>query len=266
MVAQLAQHKAKIDGLDQQIAAKAAERDQAKATIAKLDDSIPLLQGKADIYDRLRDNQLTSMITRIDAERQLFEAKHDRVVTAHQVEGLQAQIAGLIQQRTEADAEFRRQALDALGKASQYAAEQRQELIKATQRTGLQVLRAPVAGTVEQVSVHTIGGVVQPAQTLMVVVPDHSKLEVEAMLPNRDAGFVHAGQAAELKVEAFTYTRYGLVHGQVRSVSRDALRNERDAPNPDRDPDAAKSPPEDGKSSPQPMPPMSRGFRSPKPR
>ena len=249
LVAQLAQHKAKIEGLDQQIAAKAAERDQAKATMAKLDDSIPLLQAKADIYDKLRENQLTSQITRLDSERQLSEAKHDRLVTGHQVEGLQAQIASLIEQRSEADAEFRGKTLDALGKATQYAAEQRQELIKAAQRTGFQELRAPVAGTVEQLSVHTIGGVVQPAQTLMVVVPDNSKLEVEAMLPNRDAGFVHAGEAAELKVEAFTYTRYGLLHGMVRSVSRDALRKEQDAPSPDRDPSSAESLPVDRKGS-----------------
>ena len=161
---------------------------------------------------------------------------------------MQAQIAALAQQRSEADAEFRRQALDELGKATQYAAEQRQELIKAAQRTGLQELRAPVAGTVEQLSVHTIGGVVQPAQTLMVVVPDNSKLEVEAMLPNRDAGFVHAGEPAELKVEAFTYTRYGLLHGLVRTVSRDALRKERDAP-PERDPYSEKSPPVDAQGS-----------------
>jgi hemolysin D len=245
LVAQLAQHKAKIDGLDQQIAAKAAEREQAKAVIAKLDDSIPLFQSKADIYNKLRENQLTSQITRLDAERQLSEAKHDRLVIAHQVDGLQAQIANLIQQHNEADAEFRRQNLDALGKTTQYSADQRQELIKAAQRTDLQELRAPVAGTVEQLSVHTIGGVVQPAQTLMVVVPDGSKLEVEAMLPNRDAGFVHAGEAAELKVEAFAYTRYGLLHGTVRSVSRDALRKEQDAPSPERDPSSAKSWPAD---------------------
>jgi hemolysin D len=90
---------------------------------------------------------------------------------------------------------------------------------------------------------------VQPAQTLMVVVPDDSKLEVEAMLPNRDAGFVYAGEAAELKVEAFTYTRYGLLHGTVRSVSRDAVRKEQDAPSPDRDPSSAKSSPAEGKGS-----------------
>ena len=99
----------------------------------------------------------------------------------------------------------------------------------------MQTLRAPVGGTVEQLAPHTIGGVVTPAQTLMVIVPDGSKLEVEALLPNRDAGFVHAGQPAELKIEAFSYTRYGLLHGEVRSVSRDALRSERDAPNPERD-------------------------------
>jgi hemolysin D len=249
LIAQLAQHKAKIDGLDQQIAAKAAEREQATAVIAKLEDSIPLLRAKADIYDKLRENQLTSQITRLDAERQLSEAKHDRLVIAHQVDGLQAQIASLIQQRNEADAEFRRQNLDALGKATQYSAEQRQELIKAAQRTGLQELRAPVAGTVEQLSVHTIGGVVQPAQTLMVVVPEGSELEVEAMLPNRDAGFVHAGEAAELKVEAFTYTRYGLLHGTVRSVSRDALRKEQEGPSPARDSSSARSQSPDGKAS-----------------
>jgi membrane fusion protein, hemolysin D len=248
LIAQLVQHKAKIEGLDQQIAAKTAERDQAQATIAKLNDSIPLLQAKAEIYDKLRENQLTSQIIRLDSERQLSEAKHDRLVTAHQVQGLQAQIAGLIQQRSEAEAEFRRQILDALGKATQYAAEQRQELIKAAKRAGLQQLRAPVAGTVEQLSTHTIGGVVKPAETLMVLVPDDSKLEVEAMLPNRDAGFVHAGQSAEIKVEAFTYTRYGLVHGQVRSVSRDALRKERDAPNPDRDQSSTKSSADDKRS------------------
>jgi hemolysin D len=96
----------------------------------------------------------------------------------------------------------------------------------------MQVLRSPVDGTVEQLSVHTIGGVVQPAQTLMVIVPDGSKLEVEAMLPNRDVGFVQPGQPVELKIEAFTYTRYGLLQGRVRDVSRDAVRDASSAPKP----------------------------------
>jgi hemolysin D len=235
LAAQLAGQRARLDQLDQQIAAKTAERGQATAMAAKYAAAVPLLQQKEGIYQQLYGNMLSSKISLLDAERDLVAAAHDRDAAQHQAEEAAAEIAALTQQRRETEADFRRQALDALGKASEFAAEQRAELIKATERASRQVLRAPVAGTVEQLSVHTIGGVVQPAQTLMVVVPDNVKLEVEALLPNRDAGFVHAGQPAEIKVEAFTYTRYGLLHGRVRHVSRDALQSERDAPSPDRD-------------------------------
>jgi hemolysin D len=67
------------------------------------------------------------------------------------------------------------------------------------------------------------GGVVTPAQALLVVVPAESHLEIEAMVSNRDIGFVHAGQQAEIKVDTFPFTRYGLLHGAVVSVSQDAI-------------------------------------------
>ena len=73
-----------------------------------------------------------------------------------------------------------------------------------------------------------------PAQTLAVIVPSDSGLEVEAMVTNRDIGFVHAGQEVEIKVETFDFTRYGLLHGRVLSVSRDSI--VRDAP-PDKSAD-----------------------------
>ena len=86
-----------------------------------------------------------------------------------------------------------------------------------------QTLTAPVDGTVQQLAVHTLGGVVTPAQALLVVVPADSHLEVEAMVPNRDIGFVHAGESAAIKVDTFNFTRYGLLHGEVLSVSQDAI-------------------------------------------
>jgi hemolysin D len=70
--------------------------------------------------------------------------------------------------------------------------------------------------------------VVTPAQTLMVVVPSDSQLEIEAMVSNRDVGFVHAGDEVEIKVDTFDFTRYGLLHGRVLSISSDAI--VRDAP------------------------------------
>jgi hemolysin D len=84
-------------------------------------------------------------------------------------------------------------------------------------------LTAPVSGMVQQLAVHTVGGVVTPAQTLMVIVPSDSRLEIEAMVSNRDIGFVHAGDEAEIKVDTFDFTRYGLLHGQVLSISSDSI-------------------------------------------
>lgn len=223
--AALTAHHAKLDGIDRQIAGKKAERDQAKAAIAKVDAYLPIVEQRVQIYDKLRENQYSSKVAALEVQQQLVEAQHDRAVAAHQLEAAEAAIAALDQQQQATEAEFRQQNLDDLAKARQKAAEQEQDEVKAVQKTGLQTLRAPVDGTVEQLAVHTLGGVVTPAQTLMIVVPDGSLLEVEAMLPNRDAGFVHAGQSAEVKVEAFTYTRYGLLQGKVVGVSRDAVQD-----------------------------------------
>jgi hemolysin D len=223
LVEMLSQHEAKIKGLDQQIAAKMAERDEAKSTIVKVEASLPIVQRRVDIYNQLAQNQYSSKVSALEAEQQLVEAKDNRAVARHQLEGAEASIAALVQQKQETDSEFHAQTLDDLAKAKQKLAELDQDRIKATQRTELQTLKAPVDGTVEQLAIHTIGGVVTPAQSLMVVVPEGSHLQIEAMLPNRDVGFVHPGQPAEVKVEAFTYTRYGLLHGRVDGVSRDTV-------------------------------------------
>jgi hemolysin D len=68
-----------------------------------------------------------------------------------------------------------------------------------------------------------VGGIVQPAQALMVVVPDGSEVEVEAQIQNKDIGFVREGQAVRVKLEAFPFTEYGLIDGVIQTISRDAI-------------------------------------------
>lgn len=113
--------------------------------------------------------------------------------------------------RKQAEAEFRRNALTALAKADREAIEAGSELTKAIERTKRQTLTAPVAGTVQDRTVHTLGGIVTPAQRLLRVVPSESEIEVEAVIANQDVGFVEAGQEAEIKIETFPFTRYGLM-------------------------------------------------------
>jgi hemolysin D len=129
-------------------------------------------------------------------------------------------------QRAALVAETRRLALDSLNDAEQKRVAFDQEELKADSRGRQMTLTAPVDGTVQQLAVHTIGGVVTPAQALMVIVPKDNPLEVEAVLENKDIGFVSAGQEAEIKVETFPFTRYGTIDGTVTQVSGDAVADE----------------------------------------
>jgi hemolysin D len=135
----------------------------------------------------------------------------------------EAALATLKETRQRTASEFRRATYDDLAKAGQKAAGIAQDVIKASRRTNLQELTAPVDGVVQQLAVHTVGGVVTPAQPLAVIVPLDSQLEIEATLANDDIGFVHEGQDVEIKVHTFNFTRYGLLHGRVISVSSDAI-------------------------------------------
>ena len=102
-----------------------------------------------------------------------------------------------------------------------------QERSKAEQRSRLTQLTAPTSGTVQQVAVHTEGGVVTPAQVLMVIVPKDAQVTAEVVIDNKDIGFVNAGQAAEIKLETFPFTRYGTVPATVKSVTADAVNDEK---------------------------------------
>jgi hemolysin D len=103
-----------------------------------------------------------------------------------------------------------------------------QDLIKAQSKASHAVLRAPIAGTVHQLAVSSLGQVVASGQPLLTLVPFDQALEIKATVANQDIGFVEAGQNAVVKVDSFPFTRYGTIDGTVERVSRDAV-DERDA-------------------------------------
>jgi len=186
-----------------------------------------VIQQRVDIRRALMDNGLGSKLTYFESLQQLLEQQEEQGVQKSRLREAEAAIAALHETRDQAAAEYRHALSDELAKAEQKANGLVQDLIKAEQRTRLQLLTAPVDGVVQQLAVHTVGGVVTPAQPLLVIVPDDSRLEIEAMVSNRDIGFVEPGQEAEIKVDTFNFTRYGLLHGRVLSVSKDAVIRDR---------------------------------------
>ncbi|SIO34870.1 hemolysin D [Bradyrhizobium erythrophlei] len=242
LISQRAEQSAKLTEIERQQGQKEAERATTSASVAKLQATIPVLQERVDIRKSLLEKALVSKVTYLTEYQDLVGLQQDLVVQQSRLREADAAIALLKETREKTSAEYRRTTFDALSKAEQKAASAAQDVIKAERRTKLQQLTAPVDGVVQQLAVHTVGGVVTPAQALAVVVPSESHLEIEAMLSNRDIGFVHPGQKTEIKVDTFNFTRYGLLHGDVLSVSTDAITRDRpQGGSNDRTPGAAQS-------------------------
>ena len=140
---------------------------------------------------------------------------------------LAGQLADARNMRDSLIAETRRAAYDQLTEGSRAAASLQQDALRSAAHSKLLTLTAPVSGTVQQLDVHTVGGVVSAARALMQIVPQETRIEVEAFLENKDVGFVQEGQSVAVKIDAFDYTKYGTVTGHVTHVSRDAIPDEK---------------------------------------
>jgi hemolysin D len=220
---QTSEQRAKLAALDRQRAQREAERATYAATIAKIEAMIPILQQRVDIRKYLMERETGSKVIYLENLTQLVEQQKELGVQQSHLREADAALAAVIEMRQQAVEEYRRTRLGELATAEAKAAGLAQDVVKAAEKSRLKILRAPVDGTVQQLAVHTIGGVVTPAQTLLEVVPLDSHLEIEAMVQNRDVGFVRAGQSAEIKIDTFSFTKYGLLHGTVLNVSADSI-------------------------------------------
>ena len=223
IAAQLAEVNATVAGYGAARASSEADAQAALATRAKLDAMLPLVGSEVTAMQRLDAKGYAPGMRLTELQRQYRSDEGDRdVAAAQQVRGA-AEARKYAEQMAETRDTARRQALADLARAQADGTVKAEAVVAAARRAGLQHLTAPVDGTVQQLQLHTIGGVVEPARTLMVIVPAHGQIEVEVHVLNKDIGFVREGQPAAVKVEAFPFTRYGTVPGTVVSLSRDAV-------------------------------------------
>jgi hemolysin D len=223
MQAQADQLASKLADLSQQISQKDAEGGEVTAQIDKIKASLPLLEEKVRIQEDLEKRGYGTKLALIEAQQQLSEARHELQAQTKRLAQVGAARLALAKQQNEARSQYASEVLSDLRKAQEQQNELSQELIKAQHKTTQTELRSPIDGVVDQLAVHTLRGVVTPAQHLMIVVPDSQNLTIQARLANRDIGFVHAGQTAKVKIETFNFTRYGLIDGKVVDVSKDVV-------------------------------------------
>lgn len=212
--------------LDGQISEMDAQIKVLQAEIQKVERAIPNLQETVQIKKTLLDEQLVSKIQYLDLERMLIEYQETLKVNRQRLNEATRKKHTLMAQRQQIQIHFKNEMAYKLQEALNNESIFFKELENARWIEGLSLIRAPEDGVIQEMEIHTVGGIVTPAQTLMKLAPEHAELQVEATLLNKDIGFVKPGQEARLKIDSFPYTKYGFINGRILFISKDAVIDE----------------------------------------
>ncbi|WP_303747728.1 HlyD family type I secretion periplasmic adaptor subunit [Stenotrophomonas pigmentata] len=223
---EFAEYQARRQNLLAAIAQREAQANTVRSQIGPMEQSLAISRERVADLKRLLGGQYVSRHEYLARQQEMVEL--ERALAAQRAALLETRSAlvGAREELRVLEADTRQQTLDGLRQAREQVGQYAPQVTKAKQRDQLMLLRAPVDGTVQQLVIHTNGGVVTPAQALMAVVPNQESLEVEATILNKDIGFIKRGQPVTLKVESFPYTRYGYLEGIVETVSHDAAQDE----------------------------------------
>ncbi|WP_249621234.1 HlyD family type I secretion periplasmic adaptor subunit [Desulfuromonas sp. CSMB_57] len=220
---QMEEYLARIAAAREVVAQRQAAIGAIEADILRLEQILPMVTHRAESFRGLYAQGFGSRLEADEAERERIERVQELAASRRRHELEQSALVEARQNLAAIGSEFRKSIQSQLADMENRAKALAEELVKATHADRRQRLTAPVDGTVQQLAVHTIGGVVTPAQPLMVIVPDEDQLEVEAWVENKDIGFVAVGQAAEIKVDAFPFTRYGIIDGELVTLAKDSM-------------------------------------------
>jgi len=227
LASEVNEYQSQLASLTNQIKSKNAELAATQNMVTKLEQTLPIVTQRATSLKSLSDKGLQPEQSYLEVEEQRITQEQDLAAQRNTLIEISSSIDALKSQSSALLSQIRKNALLKITELTQKVASYEKELQKTDNRYQLQLLTAPVDGVVNQLDINTIGGVVTPAQPLMTIVPKNKQLEVEAWVANKDIGFVEKGQAAEVKVEAFPFTKYGVIDAELLNVSFDAIPDEK---------------------------------------
>ncbi|MEY8200979.1 MAG: HlyD family type I secretion periplasmic adaptor subunit [Colwellia sp.] len=220
------QHLAQLQVLKSTLVRTTAEKAATREVIIKLQQTLPIINKRTATMKDLYDKRYASETDYLQLEQERIEQQQDLAAEKHRFNQLVAGEVEVAQQIKAMDAQASAAQLTVITETQRQIAALKEELTKASNTNARQVLYSPVSGQVQSLEVNTVGGVVTDAQQLMLIVPDEEQLEVEVFLNNKDIGFVRKGMAAEIKIHTFPFTKYGVIDGEITTISDDATVDE----------------------------------------
>ncbi len=217
--------QAQDDRLQASIRQKEAEYQTTATQVEKLKQNIALIEEEIADYKKLMDAKSKGV-----SKHQYNQKKQDLINSEHELTAQESRLVEITEGRIQLEKEreyakyqLRQETLENLRQSEENIPLYLADKARAAHRIQQSKVVAPVNGTVQQLNIHTEGGVVSHGEELMVVVPEGDTMEVEALVPNKDIGFIEPNQEVVVKIESFPYTRYGYVTGKIKSISFDAI-------------------------------------------
>jgi adhesin transport system membrane fusion protein len=216
-------HLSRSEALVQTIERRAKEVESMTAEVQRLRASHALVKEQLDAVRGLADKGLYPRLRVVTIERELSDLAGDIQKTNAGREAAEAALAEAQSRHQALEREQRSTVLAELAAARS----ERDQLAEAYRRQATTsrnlVVRAPVAGIVQDIAITGPGQSVGSNEPLMKLVPTGGGLVVEARVQNRDIGYVRVGQPVKVKVHAYDFLRYGSLVGQIEQIDADAV-------------------------------------------
>ncbi|QJB57140.1 HlyD family type I secretion periplasmic adaptor subunit [Pseudodesulfovibrio sp. zrk46] len=225
--AQLRQFDIELELLTDQMEQKKQEVREMRGRRKQLQSSLKVAEKQRNIAKPLVEKQIHSELDYLALEQKVLELRGDVEALAlgiPRVEAAVKEAQGRIEQRK---AEHRSEALEEINERRQELISIRETMAAGSDRVTRTDVRSPVHGIVKSIYINTLGGVVQPGESIMEVVPLDDTLLVEAEIKPADIAFLHPGQDAMVKITAYDFSIYGGLKGTVEHISADTIEDER---------------------------------------
>lgn len=212
-----------LQSLDKQILQKEATRQRLGMSIAYQDRLIETLTQLVGTRQEALDREVGSKINLYDSTQQLEKSQSSLASDEGELIETDAALTELGSEKIMTLSQFVADNENKLADAERKADEAKQAVAKADARLARTMFYSPADGIAQQIAVTTVGQVVTTGQQLLVVAPTDGALQVEALVANLDIGFIKPGQSAAIKVDAFPFTRFGVLHGRVTRIASEAV-------------------------------------------
>jgi adhesin transport system membrane fusion protein len=210
---------------------QAAQREQELSELAtrldQLKRSHELAVEELKITEPLAANRVVSRVQLLRLEREVNDLSGELETTRLVVPRAEAAFREASRRIEERRLKFRAEAQRELNAVQAEAAALGEVIAAAADTVSRTEVRSPVRGTIKQLFVNTVGGVIQPGADLIEIVPLEDNLLVEARVRPADIAFLHPGQAAMVKVTAYDFAIYGGLEGVVEDISADTITDEK---------------------------------------